>query len=175
MKFEQRDTFAVAPDVLFASLIDPEIDARLARMAQAEREPIDEVADGDVIVRRVRYSSGNPAFAGVARLLGTDRVTYEQHLRIDAAKRTVDWKMVHPAVADRMKAEGRFWVVEHAEGGVVRDPAGAAEIAVIRVGGDDEGGAVGVGGHAGSWLRAREAIVRRGCAYSKKGRLRIVG
>ncbi|HMV69651.1 MAG TPA: DUF2505 family protein [Myxococcota bacterium] len=116
MKFEQRDTFAVAPDVLFASLIDPEIDARLARMAQAEREPIDEVADGDVIVRRVRYSSGNPAFAGVARLLGTDRVTYEQHLRIDAAKRTVDWKMVHPAVADRMKAEGRFWVVEHAEG-----------------------------------------------------------
>jgi hypothetical protein len=138
VKFELRDPFAVPPDVLFSSLIDPELDAKLAQMTQSTREHISETTEGDVIVRKVRYSSGNPAFANVAKLLGTDRVTYEQHLRIDMARMHVDWQMVHPAVGDRLKAEGSFCVVPHPEGSE-RVVEGVVEVRIPLIGGTMEG------------------------------------
>lgn len=138
MKFEIRDAFAVPPEVLLASLLDPEIDSKLAQMTQSTREGLDETTEGDLIVRRVRYSSTNPAFANVAKLLGTDRVSYDQTLRIDMARRVVAWQMFHPAVGDRLKAEGTFRVEPHPEGSE-RIVEGNVEVRIPLIGGTMEG------------------------------------
>lgn len=138
MKFEIRDTFPVSPEVLFESLIDAEIETRLASMAQAERELLEEREEGDVLFRRLRYTSGNPAFSQLARLLGSDKVTYEQHLRIHRPTLRVTWEMIPPAAADRLKAEGAFWVVAHAEGSE-RLVEGNVSVKIPLVGGTLEG------------------------------------
>lgn len=138
MKFEIRDAFPAPPDVLFASLIDADVEQRLAAMAQAERAVLDEqIVDGKT-VRRVRFSSANPAFSQLARLIGSNTVTYEQHLEIDHAAMSVSWKMIPPAAADKLSAEGRFWVVPHAEGSE-RLVQGEVQVKIPMVGGALEG------------------------------------
>jgi hypothetical protein len=137
MKFEIRDSFALSPEALWTELFDPENEAKLAQLAGANREVVAQTVEGDRTTRHVRIHTSHPQMAQLAKLLGGDSVSFDQHFVLDAATRRCTWRYETPA-GDRVRIAGTWRVEPHAEG-AERIVEGDVKVSIPLVGGTLEG------------------------------------
>jgi hypothetical protein len=138
MKFEVRHTFAVPPETLWEALLDPKMEEKMTAMSQSTREIVEERSDETSTYRRVRIHSSNPAFAAVAKLLGSATVTFEHETTAHHAARRVDWRFLPPPGLTQIAMAGSFTVGPHAEGSE-RVAAGQVDVKLPLVGKTIEG------------------------------------
>ena len=134
MKLDIRHTFPVTPDEFWAMFWDEEFERRNAQSATVLRELISERTDGQVRVQRWRYTSTRPVPAPMAKILGIDRISYEQDNRYDPVAKTLTWKVIPMAMADKVTAEGTFTVRPIGTTDCERIVSGTIEVRVMFVG-----------------------------------------
>ena len=137
MKFEIRDSFALSPEALWTELFDPENEAKLAQLAGANREVVAQTVEGDRTTRHVRIHTSHPQMAQLAKLLGGDSVSFDQHFVLDAATRSCSWRYETPA-GDRVRISGTWRIDAHPEG-AERVVEGEVKVSIPLVGGTLEG------------------------------------
>jgi hypothetical protein len=83
-----------------------EFDARLEETTDLVCQVLDESMDGDVKVKRLRYTSKRDLPRVVAKALGSKNLTYEQVNRFNAATSELGWTVFLPVLSDRVSVSG---------------------------------------------------------------------
>jgi hypothetical protein len=138
VKLDIRHTFPVTPDEFWAMFWDDEFERRNAQGSTMLREMLSEHMDGPIRVQRWRYTSTRPVPAPMAKLLGVDRISYEQDNRYDPVAKQLVWKVIPMAMADKVTAEGVFSVRPIGKTDCERIVSGTIEVRVMFVGGKVE-------------------------------------
>ncbi len=120
----------------------PEFDARLEDAANITCELLEEKMEGDVKVRRLRYTSKTELPGMVATALGSKNLTYVQTNRFDASKGRLDWTVALPVLTDRVDVGGVTTITD-TSGGSRRVVDGEINVRMRLVGGRIEKAVVG--------------------------------
>ncbi len=112
-------------------------DARLEEAANIRCELLDEAKEGDVTVRRLRYTSKTDLPTIVAKALGSKQLTYLQTNRFDPASSTLSWTVELPFGGERVSVGG-ITTITDTETGSRRVVDGDIEVKIRLVGGQIE-------------------------------------
>ena len=96
---------------------DDEFDEELQRDSTVVREVIENVDEGGVLRRRLRFTSRDDLPTMIAKVVGSPKLTYEQVNLFEQAKSTMAWEVLQNFVSsDRFSAKGSFVVVPMGDG-----------------------------------------------------------
>ena len=90
---------------------DPGLDEALRRDAAVTREVLEERTEGQVLIRRLRFTPDRELPGPVATLIGAKKLVYEQENRWDRATGTMHWKVIPTVLPGKLEAKGVFKVV----------------------------------------------------------------
>lgn len=138
MKLDIRHTFPVTPDEFWDMFWDEEFERRNAQGSTMLRELLSERMDGRVRVQRWRYTSTKPVPGPMAKILGVDKISYEQDNRYDPDAKSLTWKVIPMVMAEKVTAEGTFSVRPIGATDCERVVSGLIEVRVPFVGGKVE-------------------------------------
>lgn len=110
---------------------------RLSAETGLVQELLEERNEGDVQIRRVKFTSGNDLPKLVAKALGAPRLSYEQTNRFDPANNKLDWSVDLPMLGDRVSVEGVTRLTP-TDAGCRRTVDGSIEVRMRMVGGQIE-------------------------------------
>jgi hypothetical protein len=99
VKLDIRHTFPVTPDEFWAMFWDEEFERRNAQGSTVAREMLWERNEGAVRVQRWRYTSMRPVPPAMAKIVGVERVSYEQDNRYDPVTKQLTWKVIPMVMA----------------------------------------------------------------------------
>lgn len=133
MRIDMKHDLPGSVDVVWAAVMDPAYEAALAAHAGVDREVLSEGTERGLRVRRVRLTFREPLAPALARVLGADRLRYEQHDRIDPAARLLKWEVLAPEITDRLSARGSYRLLP-APDGTVRHIEGEVTVNLPLVG-----------------------------------------
>lgn len=133
MKLSIRHTFPCTPDEFWAAFWDPAYDEALSKGTAVRRELLEDRTDGNLRVQRFRFVPERTLPGPIAKLAGTDKLTYEQENRYDLAGRSCTWKVVPAVLTEKVTAEG-VMAVRAAPEGCERVVEGAIDVRVPFVG-----------------------------------------
>jgi len=134
VKLFVRHSFNVPPEVYWEAFWDPALDEKMQQGTSVKRELLVDRTEGDVRIQRYRFTPEKTLPGPVAKLIGTDRITYEQENRCDMKTGILNWKVYPAFLADKVTAEGIFTVKPTATG-CERIVDGKIEVRVPFVGG----------------------------------------
>jgi hypothetical protein len=134
VKLDIRHTFPVTPDEFWAMFWDEEFERRNAQGSTVAREMLWERNEGAVRVQRWRYTSMRPVPPAMAKIVGVERVSYEQDNRYDPVTKQLTWKVIPMVMADKITAEGVFSVRPVGSDACERVVSGNIEVRVMFVG-----------------------------------------
>lgn len=137
MKLYVRNSFDCTPGRFWEMYWDEAFDAMLRREAAVEREVLEERTEGDVLIRRVRFTPDRELPGAVAALLGAKKLVYEQENRWDKSTGTMYWKVIPTILPGKLDAKGTFRVLATA-GGCEQVVDGDITVKVMFVGGQIE-------------------------------------
>lgn len=134
MQFEIKHRFACEPALLWALIDSPEFDRRLALESSTAREVIErrEVGGETYVKRRISKNSELPA--AMKKVVGTDRITYDQESWHKPQSDTLRWKIAPQVLVDRFSGSGTT-VLRAAPGGCERIIRGDLTIRLPILGG----------------------------------------
>ncbi len=137
MKLHLEHHFPGDPALYWQAYNDDALDQKMASAGNSTREQLSrDVADGVVtLVQRFHIDIDLPT--AVRKLIGSDRLSYDQQSVIDEANNRIQWKVTPPVQQDRVKAEGVVTITPTAEG-VTRVIDGDVIVKVPLVGGQIE-------------------------------------
>jgi hypothetical protein len=106
MHFEIKHRFECEPARLWALIDSAEFDRRLAQESGTGREVIErrEVAGESYVKRRITKKSELPA--AMKKVVGTDRITYDQESWHKPGTETLRWKIAPQVLVDRFSGSG---------------------------------------------------------------------
>ena len=110
MKLYVRHTFDCTPETFWKMYWDDEFDQMLRKDATVERELVSERSDGDVSVRRLRFTPEQELPGPVAKLIGSKKLIYEQENRFNPVKGEMHWEVVPTFLPGKLSAKGVFLV-----------------------------------------------------------------
>lgn len=110
MKLHVRHAFECTPDEFWDMYWDEAFDQALTSQSNVLREVISERTEGDVVVRRLRFTPERDLPRPVAKLLGSNKLVYEQENRWDQAKSTMTWEVIPTLLPGKLSAKGTFEV-----------------------------------------------------------------
>ncbi len=106
MKLSVRHEFACTPDEYWQCFWDPALDAAMQARTGVQRTLLAERDDGKSRYGKYSYKPDKTLPTAAAKVLGTDRLTYEQENHFDPATQTLRWKVIPVVMADKIRAEG---------------------------------------------------------------------
>ena len=109
----------------------------LAEHTGMSSELLEEREEGGVIVRRLKFTSDTDLPGIAAKALGSKRLSYEQTNRFDRAQGRLDWNVVLPGLADRVKVVGTTSITPASDGST-RVVDGTIEVKMRLIGGQIE-------------------------------------
>ncbi len=89
---------------------------RLATQTGLRSELLESRQDGDVEVRILRFTSGTPLPAMMAKVLGSPSLSYRQTNRFDRGASRLDWQVEIPGLEKRVRVGGRTTITPHPDG-----------------------------------------------------------
>ena len=113
MKFSHQHIIPSNAEAVWTLSSDPQFTKDSYAKANATHELLhSEEKDGKIINRiRVTLNEGLPS--SIKKVLRSPNISYEQIETIDHQSRTNDWVILLPALGSKVKASGRFTIVEH--------------------------------------------------------------
>lgn len=137
MRLSLRHPLPAPVERAWEQLQTPDYAAALSEVAAVDREVLQTGSAGGLPSRTVRLTGRKPLPGAVAKLLGSSQIRYVQEERIDAAARTIHWRVTAPDLSDRFEAQGTWRII--AEGtSSVRLIEGEIRVSIPLVGGKIE-------------------------------------
>lgn len=112
MKLNVRHTFDCTPESFWEMYWSDEFDEMLRRDSTVEREVVEERTEGDIELKRLRFTPERELPTPVAKLLGSKRLVYEQENRWNPATKVLRWRVIPTVLPGKLDASGTFTVVE---------------------------------------------------------------
>lgn len=137
MKLLVRHRFDCTPERFWQMYWDPDFEAALRQQAAVQRELLEERREGDVVVRRLRFTPDRELPAAAAAVLGARKLVYEQENRWDERARVLHWRVIPTLLPGKLDAHGQFRV-EAVPGGCEQLVEGDIQVNVRFVGGQIE-------------------------------------
>lgn len=116
MKLYVRHEFECTPARFWELYWDQGFDEALQRESAVTREVLEEKMEGDVLVRRVRFTPDRELPGPVASLIGAKRLVYESENRWDKSTSTLHWRILPTILPGKIDAKGTFKVNPTARG-----------------------------------------------------------
>lgn len=111
MKLHVRNAFDCTPERFWEMYWDEAFDAMLRQESKVEREVLSERTEGDVVIRRVRFTPDRELPAAAAAVLGAKKLVYEQENRWDQSSGIMHWEVIPTIMPGKLEAKGTFRVV----------------------------------------------------------------
>lgn len=137
MKLHLVHTFPGTRDLYWKGYNDPELDEAMASAGGSSRETVSEKTEGGVTELVQRFHINLELPMAVKKLIGSDKLSYDQTSRIDEANDRIEWDVKPPVQGDRVTAKGTVTIVEK-NGQVERTISGDVIVKVPLVGGQIE-------------------------------------
>lgn len=134
MKLTVRHTFPCTVAEFWEMFWEPAFDERMQAGTAVRRELLGDREEGQTRIQRFRFIPEKTLPGPIAKIAGTDRITYEQENRFDRAAHVLRWKVIPAILADKVTAQGEFTVRAVPEG-CERLVDGVIEVRVPFVGG----------------------------------------
>ncbi|HHO54310.1 MAG TPA: DUF2505 domain-containing protein [Deltaproteobacteria bacterium] len=110
MKLHIQHTFNCTPTRFWEMYWDDDLDAMLNEGSNIQRDLLEERTEGDVLIRRVRFTPERELPAAAAKLLGTNKLVYEQENAWDRSNSVLHWKVIPTILPGKLDAQGTFAV-----------------------------------------------------------------
>ncbi|MEQ1506113.1 MAG: DUF2505 domain-containing protein [Myxococcota bacterium] len=110
MKLTVRNAFDCPPEKFWEMYWDEAFDEMLRRETGVQREILEERTEGEVLVRRVRFTPDRELPAAAAAVLGAKKLVYEQENRWDRSNNTMHWRVIPTILPGKLDAKGTFRV-----------------------------------------------------------------
>ena len=156
MKLDVRHVFPCSADQFLAMFWDDDFDRYLQEGAAVNRTILSERKEGDVHHWRMRFEPDRELPGPVAKILGADKLVYEQETRL-GPDRVLHWEVIPAVAADKVSAKGTMHTAPHANG-IERIVQGEIKVRVPLVGGRIEKAIVG--NVTESYEKAAEATMK---------------
>jgi len=137
LKLYVRHTFTCTPETFWKMYWDETFDQMLQKDATVHRELVWERSEGPVLARRLRFTPERELPRPVAKLIGNNKLIYEQENRFDAEASTLKWEVIPTFLPGKFSANGTF-VVRATETGCERIVEGTIDVKVRFIGGQIE-------------------------------------
>lgn len=111
MKLLTRHAFPFTPEQFWDCFWDPEWEAAETEHSDMRREVISQTEVDGVVTLHQRYHTNIKLPGPVAGRMGADTLSYEQISTIDKRAGTLSWKVIPPAMQDKVVAQGAMRVV----------------------------------------------------------------
>ena len=134
MKLDITHHYPCTPEVFWEMFWDDDYDQRLSEGTAVTRQLIEEWEEDGQRCWRMRFIPDRELPRPVAKLLGSDKLVYDQKNRLDEANNTLHWEVIPTVLADKVVARGRMFVVPN-DGGCDRVVKGEVTVNVPLVGG----------------------------------------
>ncbi len=110
MKLHIQNTFDCTPARFWEMYWDDDLDAMLNEGSTVQRELLEERTDGDLLIRRLRFTPERELPAAAASLLGASKLVYEQENAWDRSNSVLQWKVIPTILPGKLDAQGTFKV-----------------------------------------------------------------
>jgi hypothetical protein len=137
--FNAKHQFTASPDEVAAGMTDAEFVSGLTLPDVSAPEVLDRVDDADGVVLRARYRFVGSLDPLARRILGGDRISWVQEVRVDPSKRAGTLTVRPDVQADRLRCQGDYELEPIEDGGTRRVLHGSLSIKVPLIGGRAEG------------------------------------
>lgn len=134
-RIQAQHVFDCDTETYWTLFWDPRYDAILQSKAAYEREIFDDRTEGSVRTWRARVTPDRELPGMVKKLLGTDKLIYEQHNRLDMAQGVLEWRVVPAVMGDKIDCKGVIRLTPEGSGRCRRVVDGQIEVKVFGVGG----------------------------------------
>jgi hypothetical protein len=111
-----RHAFPCTVDQYWAMYWDPEYEAMLSSASSVRREPLSSTEDDRRIRQRVRFTPDRTLPGPVAKVVGTDRLTYDWDMEYDKHGKIIRWTVIPAVAADKVTCRGTYEVHATATG-----------------------------------------------------------
>lgn len=134
LKIDIRHDFPCDCETYWRSFTDPAFIARMESLTNMERTVLSEETLDDGTVKRLqRFQTQVNLPAPAAMALGIKQLYYDQESLTDAARFHVGWKVIPPAIPEKIKAAGTL-VVEATDTGCRRIVEGDVRVTIPMMG-----------------------------------------
>lgn len=116
MKINVRHAYDCSPTQWWAMYWDDSFDEILRATSDVQRDVLEEKTEGDVVVRRLRFTPARELPRAVASILGSTRLTYEQENRWDRPASALHWRVIPSFLPGKFDAAGKFEIRPTATG-----------------------------------------------------------
>lgn len=137
VKFELSHRFDHPADDVWRLLMSDDYAQALDDRSEVKKVREREEQRGDVHFVRSLCTSPRELPAAMRRATGMERLSYHLEEQRDASKRTVHWRVVSPAMPDRVQIHGTY-TIRPGQGGCERLVNGQIKVAIPLVGGKIE-------------------------------------
>lgn len=138
-EFNAEHRFLAPPDAVAAGMTDEGFVAGLVLHDVATPEVLDRVEDADGVTLQARYRFVGSLDPLARRILGGDRISWVQEVRVDPLKRAGMLTVRSDVRADRLQCQGGYRLEPVDGGGTARVLHGSLSIKVPLIGGRAEG------------------------------------
>ena len=116
MRFELKHTFDCDPETLWAITDDEAFEERVAEISDSTRVTVQANDDNGVRYRLRRITLQRDLPAAIKKVLGGDRIQYDQETWRPLNENKLRWKITPMVLGDRFTGEGTTRVVATASG-----------------------------------------------------------
>jgi hypothetical protein len=117
MKLFVESHLPVDPETAWKVFESETFDERLQAQTGMKVEKLSETPQGEgVLIRKMKYTSGNELPGLVAKALGSKHLTYTQTNRMDYTTSRLDWTVELPVLQDRVSVAGSTIIEPHPNG-----------------------------------------------------------
>lgn len=136
MRFRIEQHFDAPPADVERAFLQPEFLERLGALAKvAKAELVDEVVEGSLVHRRIRYRFTGQLNAAVRRVVDPARLTWIEESTLDRATHHTTWRIAPDHYAAMIRCSGSFQLADAPRGATRRTTDGDIRVNVRLVGG----------------------------------------
>ena len=137
MKLNLRHEFDCSPERFWELFWDDEYNAKVSEGAAVERQLVREWEEGGKKCWRMRFVPDRELPKPLRKLMGTDKLVYEQENKLDQEAGEMHWDVIPAVLADKVTARGVMKIVP-TERGCERIVDGEISVRVPMIGGKIE-------------------------------------
>lgn len=137
MRILLEHTFPCTPDQYMEMIQSPDFDAMLERETGVVREVLESREENGVLTTRTKCIPDRELPAMIAKAIGSTKLVYDQHTRMDVPNRRIDWRIEPHKIGSKVDVAGKMSIVEHPEG-CKRIVDGNVDVKVRFIGGQIE-------------------------------------
>ncbi len=135
MKFKSEYTFRGIDLNDYEKLyFNEDFNIELCATLKLARELVDLKADDNQIVRVVKVGPDRTLPGPVAKIVGSDRIDYEEHIRYTFGSYKADWHTVSSVMTDKIDSRGTVEFKKAGSDGVTRIVSGEIKVKIFGVG-----------------------------------------